>query len=157
MWTVTDRLSIIWKSDHSDETRFFFKLWPCWNYCIYVPPGLQQNVWRISKKVTTKTNITCCIEQILEAAPDKIAAVWTLIFHFINYPSKMNKTCWILLKKYGQTPKQCSLINFYIWTCQYWPISKDLQTTILCWHSMLTCLERWTTGTDGERESRDYV
>ena len=38
-------------------------------------------------------------EQILEASPDKTAAVQPLIPHLTNHPRKMNKTCWSLLGK----------------------------------------------------------
>ena len=40
-----------------------------------------------------------CSEQILERAPYKTAAVWSLTSDLTNYMSKMNKTLWVLLKK----------------------------------------------------------
>ena len=42
---------------------------------------------------------TCCIQQILKAAPYKTKAVWPLISHLPNHTSKASKTCWALLKK----------------------------------------------------------
>ena len=38
-------------------------------------------------------NVSSCLEQILEGAPYKIAAVWLLTSHHTNHPSKMSKTC----------------------------------------------------------------
>ena len=44
------------------------------------------NLWKLYK------NAACCFEQIPEAALYKTAAVWLLIFHLTNPPSKRNKT-----------------------------------------------------------------
>ena len=49
--------------------------------------------WKLQK------NATCCFEQILEATPHKIAAVWPLSAHLKNHPSKMDKTCRTELEK----------------------------------------------------------
>ena len=44
-------------------------------------------------------NAECCFEQISIAVAYKIATVWPLASHLINYPSKMIKTYWALLLK----------------------------------------------------------
>ena len=55
-------------------------------------------------------NATYCFEQILEATPYKIVAVWPLISHLTSHPGKMNKICEVLLEKQGQIYKQpCSM------------------------------------------------
>ena len=46
-------------------------------------------------------NATSYLEQILKVTPHETAAVWPFIFHFINHPSKTNKTSGILLEKQG--------------------------------------------------------
>ena len=51
-------------------------------------------------------------------------------------PSKTNKTCWAQLEKKEQAHKQCSLMDSYTWTHQYWLTSKDLHTSALCGHRM---------------------
>ena len=43
-------------------------------------------------------------------------------------------TCGELLEMQGQTPKQCSLMDYYTWTHQCWLTSKDLLTSALCGH-----------------------
>ena len=44
---------------------------------------------------------TCCFEQILEAASNKMTAIWPLTSYFTNHSSKMNKTYWVQLEKLG--------------------------------------------------------
>ena len=40
-WTAIDKLSIIWKSDITDNIkRDFSKQWHCWYYCMDAPSGL---------------------------------------------------------------------------------------------------------------------
>ena len=46
-------------------------------------------------------NALCCLKQILNTTPNKIAAVWPLASHLKNYPSKTNQTCLALLEKQG--------------------------------------------------------
>ena len=61
-------------------------------------------------------NAACCLEQILEAAPHKTAAVQPLTTYFINYSSKMNKICGALLEKQEQTHKWNCLMDSYTWS-----------------------------------------
>ena len=44
-------------------------------------------------------NVASCIEQVLEATPDKTAAVQLPTTHHENYQSKMNQICGTLLEK----------------------------------------------------------
>ena len=44
-------------------------------------------------------NAASTIEQILAAAPNKAAAVWSLTTHHENYPSHTNRTFGTLLEK----------------------------------------------------------
>ena len=54
-------------------------------------------IWTLMKGSEKKlyenyTRSTCCLEEILEAAPHKKGAVLLLAFYITNYPSKTNKT-----------------------------------------------------------------
>ena len=46
-------------------------------------------------------NTAYCFDEILEATPLKIAAVWLLTPYLKNHPSLVNKTCRTLLEKQG--------------------------------------------------------
>ena len=52
-----------------------------------------------------------CFETVLDAKPDKTAAVRPLTSYLSNYPSKRNKTCRALLEKQGRTSEWVSLMN----------------------------------------------
>ena len=54
-----------------------------------------------------------CFEQILEAIPNKTAAVQPLTSHLKNHPSKTNKTSRALQGKHAWTYKQCSSIDCF--------------------------------------------
>ena len=54
-----------------------------------------------------------------------------------NYPSKMNKTCGVIVEKQGQTHKQCFSIDLYIWMHQCWLTSKNFyQLCVYTGHSL---------------------
>ncbi len=57
-----------------------------------------------------------CFEQILEAAPNKTAAVGPLASHLTNHTRKTIKKCWALIENQGQTRKQCSPGESHLWT-----------------------------------------
>ena len=65
---------------------------------------LQEDLKKCQEKSSMRTTQRCYIEQILEAAPHKTAAVQLLISHLTNHTNKMSKTCWVLQKK-GQIHK----------------------------------------------------
>ena len=81
-------------------------------------------------------NVAYCLEQILEAASIKTAAVEPPASHFTNSSNTMNKTFEAVLKKQRLTYKQCSLIDSSTWTCQYWLTSKGLLASALYGHRM---------------------
>ena len=72
-------------------------------------------------------NAARCLEQTLGATPEETIAVRPLSSHLTSYSSKTNKPCGKLLERQGRTHKQCSLMESFIWSCQYWPTSKNLQ------------------------------
>ena len=76
-------------------------------------------------------NAICSFEQILEATPYKIAALRPLTSYPTNHPSKISKTCWT-------SQDQHSPMDSYIWTHQCWLICKNLHTSDLCRHWMLS-------------------
>ena len=56
-------------------------------------------------------NATCYFEQILEATPNKTAAVQPFTPDLKNHPSKMNKTCGTLQEKLERTHKERSSMD----------------------------------------------
>ena len=92
----------MWKFDLSDKIK--------WEYFKAVAMSVLLygcTTWTLTKHQEKKPggNYTGCSEQILEVAPNKIAAVWPLTFHLTNHPSKTNKIYWTsqnkLLSNYG--------------------------------------------------------
>ena len=61
--------------------------------------------WKLHK------NATCYFQQILEATPNKAAAVWPLTSHLTSHSSKTNKTCVTLIEKQRWTHKQHSSMD----------------------------------------------
>ena len=70
-------------------------------------------------------NNACCLEQILKATLHKIVAVRPPTYHFTNYSIKTNKSYGAWLEKQGRTHSDVPL-----WTCQCWPTSGVLLTSI---------------------------
>ena len=109
-----DRLSIIWKSDQSEKTRFLPN-------CSCVHTTISMHYMDINQMYREKTlcelhkNAACCREQILEAASHKTAALQPLAIHFTNYSSKTNKTCGALLEKPGRIHKRHYLMDSSTW------------------------------------------
>ena len=82
-------------------------------------------LWQLHK------NAISYIKQILEARPHESRAVRQFTSRLENHPSQTNKTCGTMLKKQGRAHKWCFLIDPYSRTCQGWPTSKTLPTTVL--------------------------
>ena len=75
VWTAIDRLLIKWSFDPSNKVKQDF----------FQPGCLNIIVWM------HHIDATYCFEQILEATPNKTAAVLPLTSYLKNHPSKMNK------------------------------------------------------------------
>ena len=87
-----DSLSIIWLSDLTNrENGISSNLRLCQNYCIDGPLGFKKMLEEKARWELHKTS-TCCLEQIQEVTPYKIAAVRPLISHLTNYSRETNKT-----------------------------------------------------------------
>ena len=76
-------------------------------------------------------NTESCFEQILDAVPQKTAAVRPPVSHLTNRSSKTNKMCGTQLNKQGRIHKGLSQIDSYTWTCQCRVTSKNLLTSAL--------------------------
>ena len=90
-WQVIDHKEI-WFSDKIK--LYFFQtvvvsilLYGC-TTCILMKHTAKKARWELHK------NAMCCFKQILEAAPHKIAAVWSLTWMVYKIGGKKNKTCW---------------------------------------------------------------
>ena len=82
-WAAIDRLSVIWKSDLTDRIkRCFSKQRLCQYCCMDANYTYGEIAWRQMQK-----NATSYIEQVLEAAPNKVAAVRLPTTHHENYPN----------------------------------------------------------------------
>ena len=91
VWTAIDRLSIRWKNDLSDKIKWDFFQALIVSILLY---GC--TTWTLAKRTEKKLdekvykNATSFFGQVPEAASQKTAAVWPLIFHLTNHPSKTN-------------------------------------------------------------------
>ena len=134
VWNAIDRLSIIWKSDLSDKIKQdFYQAVSILRYewCIWILTK------RLEKKLAgTDTRAACCLEQILEVAHHKPAAVRLSAYHLTNHPNKTNKICGTQLEN-RWTHKWRSFMDSYIWMPQCWLTNKDLHKSALYGHSML--------------------
>ena len=85
-WTALNRLSVIWKSDRLDKTKFLpsndradTAIWM--HYMDANKTTGEKAWWQLHKNAVSNT------EQVLEAVPDKAAAVWPPATHHKNYQS----------------------------------------------------------------------
>ena len=80
-WTAIDRLSVIWKSDLTNKVkRSFFQA--IWMHYMDANKTYREKAWQqLHKNAVSNT------EQILEAEPNKAAAVRPPTTHHENYPS----------------------------------------------------------------------
>ena len=92
-WTIIDTLSIIWKSDLSYKMGIFPSC-SCVSTIVYLHhlDSNEKARWELHK------NAVYYFEQILEAAPNKTAALRPLASYLINHSSMMNIICWALLE-----------------------------------------------------------
>ena len=88
VWTAINSLLVIWKSDLTDKIKRTFFQTPIVSILIY---GC--TTWMLTKRMEKKAwrqvheNAASCIEQVLEAAPHKTAAVRSPTTCHENYPS----------------------------------------------------------------------
>ena len=82
-------ISVIWKSDLSDEIIGFLP--SCVLTTIWIHP---MDVIKTQKKAKWEqyNNVTHCLENILEAIPHKMAGARPPISHLTNYTSKTSET-----------------------------------------------------------------
>ena len=76
-------------------------------------------------------NAARCLEQILEVALYQTVTVRPLTSHHTNHSSKASKMCRVLLGKQRRIQTRHSLMDIYMWTCQYWPTRKHLHQLYL--------------------------
>ena len=98
-WTAINRLSVIWKSDLTDKMKRSFFPAVIVSILLY---GC--TTWTLTKQLEKRldgnhTNAVSNIEQVLEAAPYKVAGVGPPTTHHENYQNLTNQTCRSLLEK----------------------------------------------------------
>ena len=124
---VIVRLSIMWKSDRSDEIKLedFLPSCGCVNTTAWMHHMYNNIIHGEKAGNDQQKNVTFCFEQFLEAIAHKTAAVRPLISNLTNLQSKTNKRCSTLLEKQGKTHKQRFPMNSKTWTRPCWPISEN--------------------------------
>ena len=136
MWTVTNRLSIIWKSDLYDKKWDFLTSSSRINTHLCINDIDAKETLRENARWELHKNDSSYIKQILETTPHNTRAVRPFTSSLWNHPSKVNKTCETLLEKQRQMYKRHSPIDSYTQMCQCWSTSKNLPTTALYTHRM---------------------
>ena len=123
IWTAIGRLSIIWKSDLSNEIRWDFFQAVVVSVLLY---GC--TTWTLTKCIEKKLdgNCTRMLRAILNKSWKQQPTKQQLYSHLPPISSKTNKTCRTLLEKQGQTHEWCSPTDLFTWTCQCWLTSKNL-------------------------------
>ena len=96
----------------------------------------------------------CCFELILEATPNKTAAVWPPTSHLKNHQSKMNKTSGTLLENKDELMSVILLLTFtHGRISDGWPARTYISSIQTLDVVKRTSWERWMIGTDEERET----
>ena len=150
-WTAIDRLLSIWKFNLSDEIEIF----PSCDYVSTISWLHHQDSNKVlSEKTRWKlhNNAACYSEQILEAAPHKMAAVRALASHLTNHSSKTNKTCQALLEKQECSHKSYSGLP----PMKTQVLIKQQGLIFICFVQvpdaiLKTCQEWWMIGMNGKR------
>ena len=105
-WTAIDRLSIIWKSDLTDEMKRSFFQAAVVSILLY---GC--TTWTLTKRLEKKLdgnytrNVESNIEQILATTPHETPTVRPLASHHKNYTGQTSQTRRTLLEKQGRARK----------------------------------------------------
>ena len=106
-----------------------------------------EKAWRQLHK-----NAASNIEQVLDASPNKAAAVRPLTARHENYPNQTNRTRRTLLEKWGGAHKWCTPIDPFTWPSKSKATSSNLHTAALC-VALRTDRKWWMTGRGGEKGS----
>ena len=105
-WTAIDRLSIIWKSDFTDQMKRSFFQAAVVSILLYAC-----TTWTLTKRLEKKLdgNYTRMLRAILNKSwrqhPNKAPTIRPPASHHENYPSLTNQTCRTLLEKQGRAHK----------------------------------------------------
>ena len=108
-WYAMTRLTIIWKSDHSDKRGIL----PSYNYVNTITWLHHLNLNKIpGEKATWELNkdTACCLEQILEAKSYMTAAAGPLTSYFTNHPRQTKHV------RHCSRSKSQLISNVLLWT-----------------------------------------
>ena len=113
-WTAIDRLSIIWKSDLTDEMKRSFFQAAVVSILLY---GC--TTWTLTKRLEKKLdgnykNVESNIEQLLATTPHETPTVRPLASHHENYTSQTSQTRRTLLEKQSEL-----VSDVLLWTPTY--------------------------------------
>ena len=131
-WTAINRLSIIRKSDLSDEIK--------WNFFQAVVVSIllyESSTWTLTKRIDKRLNGNCTrmLSAILNKSWKQHPRKQHLYGHFlpISKTIQIRRTRHVrtLHEKPGPTHKWRSHVKPFPWTCQYWPTNRNLFTSAL--------------------------
>ena len=127
-WTAIDRLSIIWKSDLTDEMKRSFFQAAVVSILLY---GCTTSTLtkRLEKKLET-------IEQVLATTPHDTPTVRPLASHHENYTGQTSQTRRTLLEKQGRAHKWRTPMDPYIWPSKSRTTGPNLHTATMWGHRM---------------------
>ena len=133
-WTAIDRLSIIWKSDLTDEMkRSFFQAidTAIWMHYMDANQTAGEETWRQLHK-----NVESNIEQVLATTPHDTPIVRPPASHHENYTGQTSQTRQTLLEKQRQARKWCTTMDPHIWPSKSRTTSPNLHTAAMWGHRM---------------------
>ena len=113
-WTAIDRLSIIWKSDLTDEMKCSF----------------------FQAAVVSILNVVSNIEQVLATTPHETPTVRPPASHHENYTGQTSQTCRTLLEKQRRARKRRTTMDPHIWPSKSRMTSPNLHTAAMWGHRM---------------------
>ena len=136
-WTAIDRLSIIWKSDLTDEMkRSFFQaavvsilLYGCTTMDANQTAG--EETWRQLHK-----NVESNIEQVLATTPHETPTVRPPAYHHENFTGQTSQTRRTLLEKQRRARKWRTTMDPHIWPSKSRTTSPNLHTAAMWGHRM---------------------
>ena len=134
-WTAIDRLSIIWKSDLTDEMKFLpGSGWvdtAIWMHYM----DANQTAGEETRRQLHK-NVESNIEQVLATTPHETPTVRPPASHHENYTGQTSQTRRTLLEKQGRARKWCTTMDPHIWPSKSRTTSPNLHTAAMWGHRM---------------------
>ena len=128
-WTAIDRLSIIWKSDLTDEMKRSFFQAAVVSILLY---GCTTWTLIVERTLNAETNI----EQVQATTPHETPTVRPPASHHENYTGQTSQTRRTLLEKQRRARKWRTTMDPHIWPSKSRTTSPNLHTAAMWGHRM---------------------